>query len=117
MLQIPTRNSNLPGVVYWFTGLSSAGKTTIASLFHQRLRKLYYNVVFLDGDILREVFGQDLGHTAEDRKKSALRNARLCKMLSYQGFHVVCATISLFEESFEFNRKEIPNYREIYLRV
>jgi adenylylsulfate kinase-like enzyme len=74
-------------------------------------------VVFLDGDVLREVFGNDLGHSREERLKSAMRNSRLCKMLSDQGIDVVCATISLFRECQEWNRTHIPGYHEIYLRV
>ena len=46
-----------------------------------------------------------------------MRNARLCRLLAGQGFDVVCATISLFHEVQRWNRENIPNYREIYLRV
>ena len=74
-------------------------------------------MVFLDGDVLREVFGNDLGHSREERLKSAMRNSRLCKMLSDQGIDVVCATISLYRECQDWNRAHISGYHEIYLRV
>jgi adenylylsulfate kinase len=106
-----------PGCVYWFTGLSGAGKTTLGRLFHERLQAARPNAVFLDGDVLREVIGDDLGHSYDQRMKSAMRNARLCKLLSDQGIDVVCATISMFHECQRWNRKHIPCYREIYLRV
>lgn len=106
-----------PGRVFWLTGLSGAGKTTIGRLFFGLLRERNPASVFLDGDLLREVFGNDLGHSREERLKSAMRNSRLCKMLSDQGVDVVCATISLFRECQEWNRKHIPGYHEIYLRV
>lgn len=48
------------GTVYWITGLSGAGKTTIGRLFYEKLKRDFPNTVFLDGDILREVFGADL---------------------------------------------------------
>ena len=99
------------GSVFWFTGLSGAGKTTIGRLFFGLLRERNPAVVFLDGDILREVFGNDLGHSREERLKSAMRNSRLCKMLSDQGIDVVCATISLFRECQEWNRAHIPGYQ------
>jgi adenylylsulfate kinase-like enzyme len=105
------------GRVYWFTGLSGAGKTTIGRLFFGMLRARNAAAVLLDGDILREVFGNDLGHSREERLKSAMRNSRLCKMLSDQGIDVVCATISLFRECQEWNRAHMPGYHEIYLRV
>lgn len=44
------------GQVYWITGLSGAGKTTIGKIFYEKLRRKYANTVFLDGDMLREVF-------------------------------------------------------------
>jgi adenylylsulfate kinase len=105
------------GTVFWLTGLSGAGKTTIGRLFHRELQKENRPVVFLDGDVLREVFGNDLGHSREERLKSAMRNSRLCKMLSDQGIDVVCATISLYRECQDWNRAHISGYHEIYLRV
>lgn len=105
------------GTVYWLTGLSGAGKTTIGKLLYEQLRMEKPNVVFLDGDILREVFGDDLGYTREDRHKSAMRNARICRMLSNQGIDVVCCTISMFDDVREWNREHIASYKEIYLRV
>ncbi len=106
-----------PGFVFWFTGLSGAGKTAIGKRFYEEFRERLSNVVFLDGDELREAFGNDLGHSSEDRKKSAMRNSRLCRLLSNQGIHVVIATISLFHEVQNWNRKNIPGYREIYISV
>lgn len=50
------------GTVYWITGLSGAGKTTIGKLFYEKMKEVYPNTVFLDGDIMRKVFGDDLGY-------------------------------------------------------
>jgi len=105
------------GIVYWITGLSGAGKTTIASGFYKELKKFKSNVFFLDGDHMREVFGNDLGYTLDDRLKCALRYSRLCKALSDQGIDVVCATVSMFDKCRNWNRKEIENYKEIYIKV
>ena len=49
--------------VFWITGLSGAGKTTIGSLFYNRLKEKHPNTVFFDGDTLRQVFGDDLGYS------------------------------------------------------
>ena len=106
-----------PGRVFWITGLSGAGKTTVGQELWGRLRTTGHPVIFLDGDELRAVIAEDLGHSAENRRLSAMRNARLCRLLAGQGADVVCATISLFHEVQRWNRKNIPGYREIYLRV
>ena len=82
-----------------------------------RLRAAGRPVTFLDGDALRAVIAEDLGHSAGDRRRSAMRNARLCRLLAEQGTDVVCATISLFHEVQRWNRENIPRYREIYLQV
>ena len=103
--------------VFWFTGLAGAGKSAIGRRFFERLQTQYANSVFLDGDRMREVFGDDLGYAREERLQSAMRNSRLCRMLSDQGILVVCATISLLHECQRWNRKHIPGYREIYVRA
>ena len=105
------------GTVYWLTGLSGAGKTTVGRLLYGKLREKSAGVVFLDGDSLREAFGDDLGYSHEDRHRCAMRYARICRMLSGQGLDVVCCTISMFEDVRQWNREHIENYREVYLRV
>ena len=105
------------GTVYWITGLSGAGKTTIGKLFYNFLKEQYPNTVFFDGDTLRKVFGDDLGYTEEERRKCAMRYSRLCAMLEEQGMNVVCCTISMFDSVRQWNRENIPGYREIYVRV
>lgn len=105
------------GTVYWITGLAGAGKTTIGKLLYEKIKEKESNTVFLDGDILREVFGNDLGYSKEDRKKCAMRYSRLCAMLQRQGMNVICCTISMFDSVREWNRENICNYREIYIKV
>src|SRR5215467_7494012 len=102
-----------PGRVFWITGLSGAGKTTVGRELWSRLRAAGRPVTFLDGDMLRDVIAEDLGHSSGDRRRSAMRNARLCRLLAGQGADVVCATISLFHEVQRWNREHIPGYREI----
>ncbi len=103
--------------VYWITGLSGAGKTTIGRIFYEKLKTKYPGTVFLDGDIMREIFGNDLGYSEADRRKCAMRYSRLCHMLQSQGLNVICCTISMFDSVREWNRENIENYHEIYVKV
>lgn len=103
--------------VYWITGLSGAGKTTIGRVFYAKIKEKYPNTVFLDGDKLRKVFGDDLGYSEEDRWKCAMRYSRLCAMLQEQGLNVICCTISMFDSVRDWNRQNISSYKEIYIRV
>ena len=105
------------GTVYFFTGLSGAGKTTVGSLFYQRLKNTKPNAVYLDGDEIRVAFGEDVGYTNDDRLRWAGRIFRVCRLLSDQGIDVVCCSIAMFDTVRRWNREHIPNYKEIYIRV
>ena len=115
--QPETLRRTLPGRVFWITGLSGAGKTTLGRELWSQLRAAGRPATFLDGDALRVVIADDLSHDAGHRRRSAMRNARLCRLLAEQGTDVVCATISLFHDVQRWNRENIPGYHEIYLRV
>lgn len=105
------------GTVYFFTGLSGAGKTTIGGLFHQRLKATKPNVVMLDGDEIRLAFGEDVGYTHDERLRWAGRIFRVCRLLSGQGIDVVVCSIAMYESVRRWNRENIPNYKEIYIKV
>jgi len=102
-------------MVIWIIGLSGAGKTTLAHEVTALARQTRVNVALLDGDAIREVFGNDLGHSLEDRRHNADRICRLCKFLDDQGIDVVCAILSLFRESREWNRANFREYYEVFI--
>lgn len=109
------------GKVIWITGLSSAGKSSLAHEVVARLRAIGEPVVMLDGDELREVFGavaaNAKNHGREGRLALALQYAHLCRAIAAQGLTVVIATISLFCEVHAWNRANLPGYFEVYLKV
>lgn len=115
------RISRHVGKVYWLTGLSGAGKTTLATELAARMREQGESVVLLDGDELREVFGaaaaNSNNHGRDGRLALAFQYAHLCRVIASQGLTVVIATISLFKEIHAWNRKHLPGYFEIYLKV
>jgi len=111
----------MTGQVIWITGLSGAGKTTVAATLGQCLRERGLIPILLDGDVLRDLF-KNTGvisetYNREARIKLALKYAHLCKTLSTQGFTVIIATISMYKEAYAWNRTNLPNYFEIYLKV
>jgi adenylylsulfate kinase-like enzyme len=105
------------GKVYWITGLSGAGKTTLCRELVAHLRAQGRPVVMLDGDELREAMGATDAHTRQERLQLAMRYALLCHMIAVQGVDVAIATISLFREVHQWNRASMPGYVEIYLHV
>ena len=105
------------GTVYFFTGLAGAGKTTVGGLFFRRLKATKPNAVLLDGDQIRPVFCEDTGYTHEDRVKRAWRIFRVCRMLAEQERDVVCCSIAMYADVRAWNRENITNYKEIYIKV
>ncbi len=105
------------GNVYWITGLSGAGKTTIGTCLFERLREAKPNVFRLDGDVGRWAYNDKVGYSREERLDGAYRNARVCKMIADQGIDVVCCTISMYDEVRAWNRENMENYKEVYLEV
>lgn len=107
--------------VIWITGLSGAGKTTLANTLVVKLRAEGQVVVQLDGDELREVFGTTVSNTQnhglEGRLALAMQYAYLCRLIASQGVIVVISTISLFRRVHAWNRKSLPGYFEVYLKV
>lgn len=104
-------------MVIWMIGLSGSGKTTLSELTYRRLKPRLPNLVRLDGDVLRELFGNDVDHTIEGRRRNAQRLSVLSRFLADQGIHVIAAVLSIFPEWREWNRKNIPGYVEVYLKA
>ncbi|MBI2026252.1 MAG: adenylyl-sulfate kinase [Deltaproteobacteria bacterium] len=104
-------------MVVWLIGMSGAGKTVIGQEVCRQLKKKYAHVVFFDGDVVRSIMGNDLGHSLEARLENAKRINRLCHYLDQQGIHVICGILSIFPESQVWNRTNIKDYFEVYIKT
>jgi len=114
------------GTVYFFTGLAGAGKTTIGGLFYERLKEFKPDAVLIDGDQARTAAGHSAPdgkvllkdrYTTEARKAGAFGSFRACKSYVEQGRDVVICSIAMYHEVRAWNRENIENYQEIYLKV
>ncbi|MGF6373898.1 bifunctional enzyme CysN/CysC [Paraburkholderia sp. RAU6.4a] len=88
-------NGHQSGIV-WLTGLSGAGKSTIANLLEKRLHAMGKRTYLLDGDNVRHGLNKDLGFTAEDRVENIRRIAEVAKLMADAGVIVITAFISPF---------------------
>lgn len=102
-------------MVIWLIGLSGAGKSAISSQLQSLIRDKGRPCVVLDGDVIRDVFDNDLTHSLEGRRKNADRICRLGKFLDSQGINVVTAILSIFPEHREWNRSNVDNYFEVFV--
>lgn len=105
------------GAVVWITGLSGAGKSSVAVELVHRLRDQRVSVVLLDGDEVRGAVEMSASFDAESRRRLARTYARLCRLIAAQGHVVVCATVSLYREVHDWNRHHLPRYVEVLLDV
>lgn len=103
------------GCVIWIMGLAGSGKSTIGKELYKEIKKLIPNVIYLDGDELRDILGF-YGYDKQSRIEIAIKRSKIANFLSKQGIVVIVTTISLFNEIYEFNRKTIKNYIEVYIK-
>ncbi len=104
-------------MVIWIIGLSSSGKSKIAGLVYKKLKKKKINTVWLDGDKVRNIYNDKLGHTLKDREKNAQRISRLTKYFSDQNINVIASVLSNFPKWQSWNKRNIKNYKQVYLKV
>ena len=104
------------GFTLWFTGLSGAGKSTIARLVEQSLRQRGMPVEVLDGDVVRTNLSKGLGYSKEDRDTNIRRIGFVCKLLSRNGVVAIAAAISPYREVRDEVRRDIGRFVEVYVR-
>ena len=104
------------GFTLWFTGLSGAGKTTVAEIVEKELRERIGNVEVLDGDIVRTNLSKGLGFSREDRDTNILRIGFVANLLTRNGVAVIVSAISPYKEARDQVRRDIgEDFIEVFV--
>src|ERR687886_1951532 len=104
------------GFTLWFTGLSGAGKTTIAEIVERELRERERPVEVLDGDIVRTNLSKGLTFSRDDRNINVLRIGFVANLLTRNGVGVIVSAISPYKEARDQVRRDIgEDFIEIFV--
>jgi len=107
------------GGVYWMTGLSGSGKSTIAIGLEKALLSQGYHAIVLDGDNIRSGINSDLTFTVEDRRENIRRIAEITKLFAQTGVITIASFISPTTEMRAFAKKIIgeKDFHEVYVNT
>lgn len=105
------------GFTLWFTGLPSAGKSTLAQLVAAELRARGRGVEVLDGDVVRTHLCKGLGFSKEDRDENIRRIGFVCGLLSRHGVAAIAAAISPYRAIRDEVRAATEHFVEVYVKA
>lgn len=105
------------GAIVWFTGLSGAGKSTIAREVYNELWARGIKVEILDGDDIRKDLNKDLGFSQEDRAENIRRIGAIAALLARNGVIVLVSAISPYRSGREEARRRFPNFLEVFVNA
>jgi adenylylsulfate kinase-like enzyme len=109
------KKNNKKGILFWITGLSGSGKTKISKEIYPKLKKIYGPTVLFSGDDIRRIF-KLRGYSPKDRFEVVMKYCKLAKFITSQNVNVIFAVIGMMDEIRAWNRKNISNYLEIYIK-
>ncbi|HEY6444236.1 MAG TPA: adenylyl-sulfate kinase [Candidatus Acidoferrales bacterium] len=101
----------------WFTGLPSSGKSTLATLLAEELKKRGHKVEVLDGDAVRQRLSEGLGFSRKDRDENIRRIGLMCGLLTKHGVATLVAAISPYRSARDEVRKSISGFVEVYVKA
>jgi adenylyl-sulfate kinase len=112
-----SRTAISDGVTVWFTGLSSAGKSTLSKAVYERLWARGHRIESLDGDEVRQHLSRGLGFSKEDRNENIRRIGFVAEMLARHGVIALVSAISPYREGRDEVRARIANFLEVYVNA
>jgi adenylylsulfate kinase-like enzyme len=104
------------GILFWITGLSGSGKSTIANLIKDRIEKKYGPTIVMSGDDLRNITNFQK-YEKKDRLEFSKIKLKFYKFVTDQKINLIFSTISLFESVRRENKRHILNYVEIFIKA
>ena len=104
------------GKIFWITGLSGSGKSSIGEKLRVLLNKKNEKTLIIHGDDLRNIFKFKY-YSKKKRLSLAKSYSDFCKLINQQGINIIFTTVGLFNEVFEYNRKNLKNYTEIFIQT
>lgn len=108
--------NNKYGILFFITGLSGSGKTSISNKLKKRVEKKYGKTLLLTGERIRDIYNFR-GFTKKDRLKLGFQNIELIDMIIKQKINVIYDAVALLKELRSKKRKKIKNYIEIFVKT
>lgn len=105
------------GFTVWFTGLSGAGKSTVAEMLYHEFQARRMKTEILDGDVVRQNLSKGLGFSKEDRDTNVLRIGFVAELLTRNGVATICCPISPYKETRDRVRAMIGEFVEVYVHA
>ena len=112
-----THHPEQKGFTVWFTGLSGAGKSTIAEMLYHEFQARQMKTEILDGDVVRQNLSKGLGFSKEDRDTNILRIGFVAELLTRNGVATICCPISPYKETRDQVRATIGEFVEVYVHA
>jgi adenylylsulfate kinase-like enzyme len=103
------------GILFWITGLPGSGKTNIARKINNQIKNLYGPTLFVNGDDLRNIFSLKK-YDKKSRLAYSKQYCKFAKFITNQNINLVFAIVGMMHEPRNWNRKNIQNYLEIYIK-
>ena len=104
------------GILFWITGLSGSGKSSIAKKIWPKIKKFYGPTILINGDNMRKIFNLNK-YDKKSRLENAINFSKFSEYITNQRINVIFANIGMFHDVRNRNRLNIDNYIEIYIET